>query len=90
MCSTWSTVSRSNSDGWPEPNSDGAGQPDNKDSWPVTTQSSSAAFTDLVPEFEPGKPWKVTACLAHGTCKIYFWSSGESSWLHNGDVLCFL
>lgn len=52
-------MSRSNSDGWPEPSGDGTGQPDNKDSWPVTTQSSSAAFTDLVPEFEPGKPWKV-------------------------------
>jgi trinucleotide repeat-containing gene 6 protein len=52
-------VSRPNSDGWPEPSSDGVGQPDNKDAWPVTTQSSSAAFTDLVPEFEPGKPWKV-------------------------------
>jgi hypothetical protein len=68
-------VSRSNSDGWPEPSSDGAGQPDNKDSWPVTTQSSSAAFTDLVPEFEPGKPWKVIVLsveaftCAHGTCK---------------------
>lgn len=52
-------MSRSNSDGWPESSSDGGGQPDSKDSWPVTTQSSSAAFTDLVPEFEPGKPWKV-------------------------------
>jgi hypothetical protein len=57
--STWSTVSRPNSDGWPESSSDGGGQPESKDPWPVTTQSSSAAFTDLVPEFEPGKPWKV-------------------------------
>jgi hypothetical protein len=66
-------VSRPNSDGWPEPSSDAGGQPDTKDSWPVTTQSSSAAFTDLVPEFEPGKPWKViivasTDCVCVCVC----------------------
>lgn len=31
---------------------------DNKE-WPNTSQANSQAFTDLVPEFEPGKPWKV-------------------------------
>lgn len=53
---TWSSVGRSNSDtGWPDSSNV---ESDNKD-WPVTTtQSSSQAFTDLVPEFEPGKPWK--------------------------------
>ncbi|XP_071444399.1 protein Gawky isoform X1 [Hetaerina americana] len=65
---TWSTVSRSSSDtGWPETSSNptvdvvGA-QTDNKDSqWPTSVApTNSAAFTDLVPEFEPGKPWKGT------------------------------
>nr|CAD7442204.1 unnamed protein product [Timema bartmani] len=56
---TWSTVNRSNSDtGWPDSTGgDVTGQSD-KDPWPNTTQSNS--FTDLVPEFEPGKPWKGT------------------------------
>lgn len=44
--------------GWPD-NPD-----DNKEGWPnganPQSNSSSSAFTDLVPEFEPGKPWKVT------------------------------
>lgn len=31
---------------------------ENKD-WPSSQQSPATAFTDLVPEFEPGKPWKV-------------------------------
>lgn len=49
-------ASRSNSDtGWPDSGSIESGQPD-KD-WPITSQSNS--FSDLVPEFEPGKPWKV-------------------------------
>ncbi|XP_063224189.1 protein Gawky isoform X2 [Bacillus rossius redtenbacheri] len=58
---TWSTVTRSASDtGWPDSSgTDTSGQPDNKEAWPVTSQSGSAAFTDLVPEFEPGKPWKM-------------------------------
>ncbi|KAG8224851.1 hypothetical protein J437_LFUL005454 [Ladona fulva] len=66
---TWSTVSRSNSDtGWPETSNSQSGdvvtgaQSDNKDSqWPTSVApTTSAAFTDLVPEFEPGKPWKGT------------------------------
>jgi hypothetical protein len=24
------------------------------------------------------------------TCRLPLWSSGQSSWLHNGDILCFL
>lgn len=47
---TWS--SRLGDSGWPDPsNSDST---DGKD-W----QPGGAAYTDLVPEFEPGKPWKV-------------------------------
>lgn len=46
----WST--RLGESGWPDAgNSDST---DGKD-W----QPGGAAFTDLVPEFEPGKPWKV-------------------------------
>lgn len=51
---TWST-GRNVSDGWPEQSV--VLDSDNKD-WPTTQQSP--AFTDLVPEFEPGKPWKGT------------------------------
>ncbi|XP_020288424.1 trinucleotide repeat-containing gene 6C protein isoform X2 [Pseudomyrmex gracilis] len=47
---TWS--SRLGDSGWPDPsNSDST---DGKD-W----QPGGAAYTDLVPEFEPGKPWKI-------------------------------
>nr|CAD7569931.1 unnamed protein product [Timema californicum] len=56
---TWSTVNRSNSDtGWPDSTGGDVGGQSDKDPWPNTTQSNS--FTDLVPEFEPGKPWKGT------------------------------
>jgi trinucleotide repeat-containing gene 6 protein len=48
--STWS--SGRNDGGWPDSNID----TENKD-WPSSNQSP--AFTDLVPEFQPGKPWKV-------------------------------
>ncbi|XP_058815313.1 protein Gawky-like [Topomyia yanbarensis] len=48
---TWSTGRGSITDGWP----DSAGEATNKD-WP----SNQETFTDLVPEFEPGKPWKGT------------------------------
>lgn len=51
--STWS--SGRNDGGWPDSNID----TENKD-WPSSNQSP--AFTDLVPEFQPGKPWKVS-CL---------------------------
>ncbi|KAG5681488.1 hypothetical protein PVAND_010918 [Polypedilum vanderplanki] len=49
--STWS--SGRNDGGWPDSTMDA----DNKD-WPSNNQSP--AFTDLVPEFQPGKPWKGT------------------------------
>lgn len=50
------TWSRSNSEGgWPETSS----VADDGKEWPNTSQANSQAFTDLVPEFEPGKPWKV-------------------------------
>lgn len=48
--STWSS-GRNDPGGWPEPENE------NKD-WPSNNQSP--AFTDLVPEFQPGKPWKVS------------------------------
>lgn len=54
---TWSS-GRSVSDGWPDTTPDS----ENKD-WPSAQQSPAAAFTDLVPEFEPGKPWKVCVNL---------------------------
>jgi trinucleotide repeat-containing gene 6 protein len=50
---TWS--SGRNDGGWPDSTID----TDNKD-WPSNNQSP--AFTDLVPEFQPGKPWKVSRC----------------------------
>ncbi|XP_046663317.1 protein Gawky isoform X1 [Homalodisca vitripennis] len=51
------TWSRSNSEGgWP----DSGGVSDDSKEWPNTSQANSQAFTDLVPEFEPGKPWKGT------------------------------
>ncbi|SPP88999.1 blast:Protein Gawky [Drosophila guanche] len=50
---TWST-GRNIADGWPDPSSDN----ENKD-WSVAQPTTAAtAYTDLVQEFEPGKPWK--------------------------------
>ncbi|XP_034242779.1 protein Gawky isoform X1 [Thrips palmi] len=52
----WASVSRSNSDtGWPDSAGVIESGASDKD-WPITSQSNS--FSDLVPEFEPGKPWK--------------------------------
>ncbi|KAL5289855.1 TNRC6C.2 family protein [Megaselia abdita] len=48
----WSSC-RNLSDGWTDTTNDN----ENKD-WPTTQASPAPAFTDLVPEFEPGKPWK--------------------------------
>uniref|UniRef100_A0A182JUH2 UBA domain-containing protein n=1 Tax=Anopheles christyi TaxID=43041 RepID=A0A182JUH2_9DIPT len=55
---TWTTGRTNLADGWPEHTSD----TDSKDWTSGTNVSSqdSSAFTDLVPEFEPGKPWKGT------------------------------
>ncbi|XP_053673775.1 protein Gawky-like [Anopheles nili] len=47
---TWSNGRSNLGDGWPDSNSQ-----DNKD-W----VGGNDAFSDLVPEFEPGKPWKGT------------------------------
>lgn len=47
--STWSNGRSNTGDGWPDSNAH-----DHKD-WAANTD----AFNDLVPEFEPGKPWKV-------------------------------
>ncbi|XP_037952766.1 protein Gawky isoform X2 [Teleopsis dalmanni] len=49
---TWS-AGRNIGDGWP----DSANDNENKD-WSVA-QTSATAYTDLVQEFEPGKPWKI-------------------------------
>ena len=49
---TWSS-GRNDAGGWP----DSTIESENKD-WPASNQSP--AFTDLVPEFQPGKPWKVS------------------------------
>lgn len=60
-CSTWST-GRSVSDGWPT--NDNSDLPDGKEPWPSSQPSQgSSSYTDLVPEFEPGKPWKVCKSL---------------------------
>ncbi|XP_034112021.1 protein Gawky isoform X1 [Drosophila albomicans] len=48
---TWST-GRCIGDGWPDTSNDN----ENKD-WTVAS-TAAAAYTDLVQEFEPGKPWK--------------------------------
>uniref|UniRef100_A0A182JP22 UBA domain-containing protein n=1 Tax=Anopheles christyi TaxID=43041 RepID=A0A182JP22_9DIPT len=48
--STWSNGRNNLGDGWPD-----SGSQDNKE-WP----GGNDAFSDLVPEFEPGKPWKGT------------------------------
>uniref|UniRef100_A0A182RVM7 UBA domain-containing protein n=1 Tax=Anopheles funestus TaxID=62324 RepID=A0A182RVM7_ANOFN len=47
---TWSNGRNNLGDGWPDSSSQ-----DNKE-WP----GANDAFSDLVPEFEPGKPWKGT------------------------------
>ncbi|XP_036223041.1 protein Gawky isoform X2 [Bactrocera oleae] len=49
---TWST-GRNIGDGWP----DSSTENENKD-WSVAQPTSAATYTDLVQEFEPGKPWK--------------------------------
>ncbi|XP_030379857.1 protein Gawky isoform X2 [Scaptodrosophila lebanonensis] len=49
---TWST-GRNIADGWPDPSPDN----ENKD-WSVAQPSTATTYTDLVQEFEPGKPWK--------------------------------
>lgn len=56
---TWS--SRLGESGWPD-----AGNSDTTDSkdW----QQTGGAFSDLVPEFEPGKPWKV---IGVGVCRCF-------------------
>jgi trinucleotide repeat-containing gene 6 protein len=59
--STWSSVGRGGGDsGWPDSSAqgDGGNQSDGKE-WPNSAAQAATAFTDLVPEFEPGKPWKV-------------------------------
>lgn len=53
----WSS-GRSADTGWPDSGAGDSGAPDVKDAqWAAPTQPS---LTDLVPEFEPGKPWKGT------------------------------
>ncbi|KAK6623834.1 hypothetical protein RUM44_010690 [Polyplax serrata] len=57
---TWSSVSRSNSDtGWPDSATNDI-TPDTKDTQWNSSQPPGNAFADIIPEFEPGKPWKGT------------------------------
>uniref|UniRef100_A0A2S2RA09 Trinucleotide repeat-containing protein n=1 Tax=Sipha flava TaxID=143950 RepID=A0A2S2RA09_9HEMI len=55
---TWTNVGARSDSGWPD------NAEDNKEVWPnngsnsQSNSASSAFTTDLVPEFEPGKPWK--------------------------------
>ncbi|XP_055612649.1 protein Gawky-like isoform X2 [Uranotaenia lowii] len=51
---TWSSGRSNLADGWPDQSS---GESGNKEWAPA---QDNAAFSDLVPEFEPGKPWKGT------------------------------
>lgn len=61
--STWTNVGARSDSGWPD------NAEDNKDIWPnngsnsQSNSTSSAFTTDLVPEFEPGKPWKVNIII---------------------------
>lgn len=61
--STWTNVAARSDSGWPD------NAEDNKEVWPnngsnpQSNSSSSAFTTDLVPEFEPGKPWKVNIII---------------------------
>lgn len=59
FCRTWSSVSRSASDtGWPDSATNDI-TPDAKDSQWNSSQPPGNTFADSIPEFEPGKPWKV-------------------------------
>jgi len=59
LCSTWS--SRGGEGGWPS--SSGGGGEVHDDGNKGGGGPSEAWQTDLVPEFEPGKPWKGTQIL---------------------------
>src|SRR5882757_768018 len=67
ICSTWSTA-RSGGDGWPTDhgasstggNNGSGSQLINEDPMKNSGGMSDTWQTDLVPEFEPGKPWKGT------------------------------
>jgi hypothetical protein len=39
---------------------------------------------------QPVSVFPVLICVASLLMRPPLWSSGQSSWLHNGDVLCFL
>ncbi|KAK2711366.1 protein Gawky-like isoform X2 [Artemia franciscana] len=59
---TWSTLSRNTSEsGWPDSTASevGTASDSGKDTWSsVPNQQAYSSISDLVPEFEPGKPWK--------------------------------
>lgn len=52
----WSS-GRTGDTGWPDSGAGDAANDMKEAQWSTPTQPS---LTDLVPEFEPGKPWKVT------------------------------
>lgn len=68
--STWSNVSNRCESGWPE----SVNELTDKD-W-GSSASAAPNFTDLVPEFEPGKPWKVSirqvVCIRPPENGVYF------------------
>lgn len=63
---TWS--SRLGDSGWPD-----TGNNDSTDGKDWQPGAGGAAFTDLVPEFEPGKPWKVRPFF-YLVSTLDFWS----------------
>lgn len=69
MHRTWST-GRNVSDGWPDAS---VIESDASKDWPTGQTSPSAAFTDLVPEFEPGKPWKVSLFVFSFLFLLFFY-----------------
>jgi hypothetical protein len=42
----------------------------------------------LLPEKNPRYQFYITPCVPHSRSPL--WHSGQSSWLHNGDILCCL
>lgn len=61
-------------DGWPDQNSA------HSDSEPKDWNSpqDNAGFSDLVPEFEPGKPWKVKVIALRFRARFSFILVGQS------------
>lgn len=95
ICSPWAS-GRSGDTGWPD-SSTVENPQDGKDSqWSTPAQPS---LTDLVPEFEPGKPWKVSShsqsishLLSHETitCRAISWNPSKMIRASPRDRWCVL